>query len=295
MPPPIGSSNSYRNWGAGSTTSKTVETQVKSPKRTDVTITREKNGTTTVQKDKQNTNKAGDTFYKEGKEKKVAAEKNGIEKSGTVTLAKTEEKVFVEKGAKEVRNQHDLAGGIKAETYYQGPSFKVSGDAKLTQKGLGADIDVSLKIDANLFKAGASAEKEFKFKVNGEEVSVKVKLGAEGQVGINGELKLKVHVGKDGISVSAGAEGFGGARGTLSGSLEVGINGSTAASGEIKLTAAAGAMGGAEFSAGKGKFHAKAYAAVGVGVGIEISGEINAQTALKGGAALVLPGSQGWK
>jgi hypothetical protein len=76
--------------------------------------------------------------------------------------------------------------------------------------------------------------------------------------------------------VSAGAEGFAGAKGTLTGEITTTINGNEVAKGSLGVTAAAGAMAGAEFEAGLTHFKAKAYAAVGVGMGIDISGEVNA-------------------
>ena len=217
----------------------------------------------------------------------------GVSREAEVVLAEGD-KTLVERGAKERHAEGTLPGGVKTDAYFQGPSFKMEGSASAKQAGFGVDVDVSLKIDANLFKAGASAEKEFKFKVGGEDVTVKVKLGAEGQVGINGELKLKLHVGKDGISIQAGAEGFAGAKGSLSGSIEAKINGNEVGSGEIKLTAAAGVAGGAEFEAGLTHFRTKAYLAVGVGLGVEISGKVNAANLAKGGAAVALPFHQGW-
>ena len=217
----------------------------------------------------------------------------GVTKELEVELA-SKDKTLIEKGAAEKHVEGTGPGGIKTDAYYQGPSFKMEGSASAKQVGFGVDVEVSLKIDANLFKAGASAEKEFKFKVGGEDVSVKVKLGAEGQVGINGELKLKLHVGKDGISVQAGAEGFAGAKGTLSGSIEAKINDHEVGSGEIKLTASAGLAAGAEFEAGLTHFRTKAYLAVGVGLGVEISGNVNAVNLAKGGAAVALPFHQGW-
>ena len=238
------------------------------------------------------TSRKGNVTTKE-KSKTEETRNAGVSREMEVELASTD-KTLIERGAKEKHVEGSLPGGVKTDAYFQGPSFKMEGSAGAKQSGFGVDVDVSLKIDANLFKAGASAEKEFKFKVGGEEVSVKVKLGAEGQVGINGELKLKLHVGKDGISIQAGAEGFAGAKGTLSGTIEAKINGNEVGAGEIKLTASAGVAAGAEFEAGLTHFRTKAYLAVGVGLGIEISGKVNAANLAKGGAAVALPFHQGW-
>jgi len=255
------------------------------------TTTKGNEKTATATTDRTHTSRKGNDFTKT-KTKEEEVKNSGVSKEMKTTLVEGK-KTLAEAGDTE-HHVGTEKGGVKLDAYYQGPSFKMDGEASLTKKDFGVDIDVKLKVDANLIKGGASAEKEFKFKVNGEDVTVKVKLGADGQVGVNGELKLKFHVGKDGVSVSAGAEGFIGAKGSLAGSLSVDINGKEAASGEIKLTVAAGAMAGAEFEAGLTHFKAKAYAAVGVGVGIEISGNVNAGNIARSTPGLLLPGHQGW-
>ncbi len=277
----------------GYSTSKETTVTTDAKKRNVTTVTtrgNQDNETTTTST--AHTSRKGNVTTKE-KTKTEKAENPGVSKEMDVVLAEKEKSLF-EGGAKEKRVEGNLPGGVKGEAYFQGPSFKMEGSASAKQAGFGVDVDVSLKIDANLFKAGASAEKEFKFKVGGEDVSVKVNLGAEGQVGINGELKLKLHVGKDGISIQAGADGFAGAKGSLSGSIKASINGNEVGAGEIKLTAAAGVAAGAEFEAGLTHFRTKAYLAVGVGLGVEISGKVNAANLAKGGAAVALPFNQGW-
>jgi hypothetical protein len=279
---------------AGTAKGSTVEyTKTTDAKNRNVTRTTTRGGEKTATETTARTHTSRkDNEFTKTKTKDVDVKKSGIDHEYKANLVETSGTMF-EAGAKEKRVTTEK-GGVKLDAYAQGPSFKMDGEASISKKGFGVDIDVALKIDATLVKGGASAEKEFKFKVNGEEVAVKVNLGAEGQVGINGELRLTVHVGKDGVSVKAGADGFAGAKGTLTGGISVSVNGREDAKGEIKLTAAAGAMAGAEFEGGLSSFKAKAYAAVGVGVGIEISGSVNAGNIARSTPGLLLPGTQGW-
>jgi len=303
---PIGKQNS--SLGVSRQTEKSVEFGInaKNNKRTDITRTSVTDRETTTTQSKAYTNKKGQT----GKEQTLnqgsgttKTERPGMYKELRDEAFYTKE--FGTKGADDkariyragdltAPTKTDLKYGVKAETYVNGPSFEMTGGMSARRKGMGLDVDVNLKVDANLLKAGASIEREFKVKVNGEDVSVKVKLGADAQVGINGEIKLRLHIGKDGISMQAGAEGFAGARGSLSGSLEVKVNDKKVLGGELKLTAAAGAMAGAEFEMGHGKFKAKAYAAVGVGMGVELTGTYAGLQIAKAAGGLTLPGHQGW-
>lgn len=166
-------------------------------------------------------------------------------------------------------------GGVKTDAYVQGPSFKMDAGAKASISTKGFDVDVNLKVDANAVKAGASVEKEIHLKVQGEDVAVKVKLGADAQVGANGELKIKLHIGPNGVSADLGAEGFAGAKGSLKGSIEVDGNGKKLASAELGVTLAAGVAGGAKFEAGLDHFKASAYLVAGVGVGMDVKGSVD--------------------
>lgn len=250
---------------------------------TKTTRANEDKATTTKSKTYDN-KKTGQRDQYEYKSKDTqAVEQKKVAPEGKVVLAEGDlfNKVQTDPVGK-VETKGTGPGGIDYNAYAEGPSFSLEGKANIETNGLsGIDINLDLKVEANLFKAGASAEKTFKFKVNGEDIEVKVDLKAEGAVGIDGSLKLNLHVGKDGISVSAGAEGFAGAKGTLSGGITTTINGKEVAKGSLGVTAAAGAMAGAEFEAGLTHFKAKAYAAVGVGVGIDIAGEVNAGNLLK--------------
>ncbi|MBE2248761.1 MAG: hypothetical protein IAE78_04360 [Myxococcus sp.] len=306
-PTPIGKQNA----SIGSVSKQTekgweFKTNPNNAKRTDITRTTTNDKETVTTQSKAYTNKKGVT----GPEQEMH-KGSGTTKTQKPTISKDiramplYEKEFGTKGADgktrlmgagdlSAPKETQLGYGVKAETYVNGPSFEMTGGMSARKNGWGLDVDVNLKVDANLLKAGASIEREFKVKVNGEEVAVKVKLGADAQVGINGEVKLRLHVGKDGVSLQAGAEGFAGARGSLSGSLDVSVNGKKVLGGELKLTAAAGAMAGAEFEAGNGKFKAKAYAAVGVGMGVELTGTYSGGQIAKAAGGLALPGTQGW-
>ncbi|MCC6332610.1 MAG: hypothetical protein IT380_01325 [Myxococcales bacterium] len=304
MTSPIGRSNSnIRGFGKGVTTERErTRNANNNPNRTDVvkTTTRDNGSkvTQTTQRTTTRTDAKGREHVDAKKAKTKEPEKKKIERewkedaylqSDTKTFFDT--KKPTDKALAEGTGKlwgADLKGSV------EGPRFSMTGDASLTRKDLGFDIDVKAKIDANLISASGSAEKEFKFNVNGEEVVVKLKLGAEGNVGINGELDLKVHVGKDGISISAGADGFIGARGSLAGSIDIEVNGKRAVGGELKLTVAAGAMAGADFELSKDHFKAKTYLAAGVGAGLEITGNYSLKNIATGGAALALPGHQGW-
>jgi hypothetical protein len=272
--------------GNGSSKSAVKENRV----TTTTTRTNEKTSTATKSKTYDN-KKTGtrDQYEYKGKDTKTT-DKAKVTPQGTTTLLTTKKQdakpLYEKGGATLAEGKHKGAGGVDYSGKVTGPSFKMDGEANIQAKGLkGVDINVKLEVEANLIKAEGAAEKEFKFKVNGEDVSVKVKLGAEGNVGIDGSINLKVHVGKDGVSVTAGAEGFAGAKGSLSGEITTTINGNQVAKGKIGVTAAAGAMAGAEIEAGLTHFKAKAYAAVGVGVGFDIQGDVNA-----GNLAREIPG-----
>ncbi|HZI06893.1 MAG TPA: hypothetical protein VEZ71_22910, partial [Archangium sp.] len=185
---------------------------------TSTTRSNEKTSTTTKSKTYDN-KKTGtrDSYEYKGKDTKTT-EKGKVTPQGTATLLSTKGKdskpLYEKGGATLAEGKGKLPGGVDVSGKVTGPSFKVDGEANIQTKGLkGVDINVKLDVEANLIKAEGSAEKEFKFKVNGEDISVKVKLGAEGNVGIDGSINLKVHVGKDGVAVTAGAEGFAGAKG----------------------------------------------------------------------------------
>lgn len=289
MPPPIRRSDSsiYSNARSTSvertstraTPGKSSKNAVKENRVTHTTTRANEDKATTTKSKTYDNKKTGqrDTYEYRGQDTQ-AVEKKKV----TPELKVSAEKSFVKTEPKKLEGSKDLGGGVTANGFVEGPSFELKGSASVQNQGWsGFDVNVDLKIEANLLKAGGSVEKEFKFKVNGEDVAVKIKLGAEGQVGIDGSVQLKLHVGKDGVSVSAGAEGFAGAKGSLAGEITTSINGNEVAKGKLGITAAAGAMAGVEFEAGLTHFKTKAYAAVGVGVGIEVSGEVKADKLAK--------------
>jgi hypothetical protein len=304
MTAPIGRSNSnLKGYGVGVTRERERTSNANNnPNRTDVvkTVTRDSGSTTTqtTQRTTTRTDAKGREHVDAKKPKNEKAEKPKIEREWKEdAYLQSDTKTFFDTqkpGAKPLTEGTGKLWGADLQGKVEGPRFSLTGDASLTRNKMGFDIDVKAKLDANLISASGSAEKEFKFEVGGEEVSVKLKLGAEGNVGINGELDLKVHVGKDGISISAGADGFIGARGSLAGSIDVEINGKRAVGGEIKLTVAAGAMAGADFELTKDHFKAKTYLAAGVGAGLEITGNYSLKNIATGGAAMIVPGTQGW-
>ncbi|AKQ63189.1 Circumsporozoite protein [Myxococcus hansupus] len=289
---PIDRRNSIRSAGHSQSVelSRTREMPKPNRPRTTTTTTRSNNETTTTQTTQTRTSRKGREITKTEKPRTEETKSQGIDRKGEVNLFEANSPAkSKEWGAKEKRVQGTGPGGIQTDAYFQGPSLKVEGGASAKASLKGIDIDLNLKIDANLVKAGASATKEFKVRVQGEDITIKVKLGADGQVGANGELKLKLNVGKDGVQVKVGAEGFAGAKGSLSGNIEVGVNGRNVANADAKVTFAAGAMAGAEFEAGLTHFKAKAYAAVGVGVGVELAGKVNAGNLLRELPGLVTP------
>lgn len=185
--------------------------------------------------------------------------------------------------------------GVDVTGTLSGPSFRIGGTADFKRVGtLGAEINLNLQVKAEAGRAGLAATKEFKFTVGGEEVSVKLDLSAEVLAGINGNLNLKLYVGKDGVRLNAGGEGFAGARGTLAGSLSVDVNGKNLARGDLKLQAFVGAAAGAQVDLSLKEFRVKAYAAVGAGIGVDFHGVWDPKQVVKSGAAVALPGHQGW-
>ncbi|XXF77464.1 hypothetical protein P2318_31085 [Myxococcaceae bacterium GXIMD 01537] len=290
--PPIDRRSSTRSLGRSTSTEMTRTRDTSKPNRpkTTTTTVRANNQETRTEVTKTRTSKKGNEITKREKPRTEAMKNQPVDVKGSQTLWEAKSPALKKEwGAKEKKVTGQGPGGIETEASFQGPSFSIEGNASAKASLSGIDVDLNLKIDANLIKAGASVTKEFKFKVQGEEISVKLKLGADGQVGANGELKLKLHLGKDGVSVSAGAEGFAGAKGSLSGNLDVAVNGDKVMSGEAKVTLAAGAMAGAEFEAGLDHFKAKAYAAVGVGVGFELSGNVNYGNIAKNVPGLITP------
>lgn len=199
-----------------------------------------------------------------------------VERRASADLARTEQDLF-HAGAEERSVSTAGPAGTQVDAYVQGPSFDVDGTASAQLAGGNFEVDIDLKIDANLVEAGATVTRDINFRFQGEDFSVRVTLGADGQIGANGELQIKLSVGRDGVTASLGAEGFVGARGSLSGSIDVSANGRDLVSTDASVTFAAGAMAGASLDLGLTHFEARAYAAVGAGVGVELAGTLHAR------------------
>jgi len=198
----------------------------------------------------------------------------GQQNNPNVTIAEGGVEQSYSAGAPAQENTFETPAGT-VNTTVQGPSVNLDASANVSVGSNGIDVDLNLTVDANLISAGANLERTFTFDVNGEEVSVTVDLGAEGAIGVNGELNLHLHIGPDGVQLSGGAEGFAGAQGTLSGGIDVAVNGNEIMSSDASITIGAGVGAGAEFEIGADGFHASAYAMAGVGVGFEVNGNVN--------------------
>jgi hypothetical protein len=171
-------------------------------------------------------------------------------------------------------------GGIEGEAHINGPSISVEGHADTNLSKDGLDIDLGVDVDATLADAGASAKKTIDFEVAGEKFSAELDLSASGKIGAEGKINLNVHLGLDGKpAISASAEGFAGARAELKGEVALKHEGDTMLSGGITASATAGVGGNAhanlDFEGGTAKFDVGAEATVGVGLGLDISGEVN--------------------
>jgi hypothetical protein len=204
------------------------------------------------------------------------------------------EKTFAQAGDHRAATTTDLGYGFTAQTALDGPSFEMAGGMSARRNGLGLDVDLGFQIDAHALEAGASIERDFNAVVNGENVRVKLTLGAEARVGINGAVMLRLHAGQDGVSIQAGGWGFAGANGTLSGSLELTVEGKHVIDGDLTLTASAGAMAGAEFQLTGSTFKASAYAAAGAGLGVSLVGTYSGVNIAQAAVGVSLPGQQVW-
>ena len=167
-------------------------------------------------------------------------------------------------------------GGVQVRAEASGPSLDVTGRASQRVGPNGADLNIDLGVAARVGSASASAQRDYHFNVNGEDVRVRVNLAANGAIGADGQLHLNVHAGRDGVSVRGEATGFAGARGTLTGSVDVAVNGRHVADAELSASAIAGVAGQAQFQLGLDGFHASAGAAAGVGFGVDVRGRWDA-------------------
>jgi len=176
-----------------------------------------------------------------------------------------------------------LPGGVAAQGSVTGPGAAFSASARAGLSGGDLKVGVDVKVDAHALEAQGSVEKDVTFKVGDETFKAKVKLGANAEIGADGTLHLDLDIGLHGAKVEVGASGFAGASGSLTGEVELDqVKGGVdreLLDGAITGTATAGVAGSANFSAGisdgKFGFHAKASLAVGVGLGVEVTGDVN--------------------
>jgi hypothetical protein len=166
-------------------------------------------------------------------------------------------------------------GGTTVDAFVEKPKFSVDARASAGLSRHGFHVDLGLKIDATAVKAGAGITKDVHFQFQGEDFKVRVRLGAETQVGANGEVKIRLNVGPKGVSADLGAEGFAGAKGSLTADIQLSANGKELASLGTKVTAMAGVAAGVKADVGFDHFSAKAYFSAGVGVGVETKGKAN--------------------
>ena len=190
-------------------------------------------------------------------------------------------------GLETTTGQKDLVGGIKGEAYAKGPSFSMNGNAYANVNLLKGQVEVGVKVDikATLAEAGTKATKTF-YAQNGNDVyKVELSLEALAKIGADGVVDLKLSIGKDGVNIQAKADAFAGAKASLTGGIKVSYNNLELVSGKIGIEFRAGAGAGASAKAsyknGILDFQAKAYATVGLGMGVTIEGKVNAGNIVK--------------
>ncbi len=206
---------------------------------------------------------------------------NNVNVEGSTTYAQTSHSAGYQTESVFEASTTGQVGGFDTEAHVNGPSFSVDGNAEASIGPGGIDVSLSVDVSATLAEAGASATRTFTVEVGGEELDITVDLSAEGVIGADGSLNLDIHIGTNGqVSVSAGAEGFAGARAALTGGITVSHEGRELASGSVELSATAGVSGDAhanvELTSEGISFDIGAEASVGVGFGVDVSGNINA-------------------
>lgn len=222
------------------------------------------------------TARSGEGDKADGKKSKVKVDKG----HNTTVGEKSTQKNLVNKGGGRTTVHGKGPGGIHGDAFVEKPSLKIDAGASAGIHGLGADVKVNLDLEGNAVKAGGSLHKDISFSINGEKYKVKLDLTGEGKIGADAHLNLNVHLGLDGAKVSIGGEGFAGAKASLKGSIELdhmeGKKEEKLIGGSAKVEAGAGVGGSASFQVGKDGFSAKAYGYAGVGVGVELKGDIHA-------------------
>jgi|GEM_PF-4801346 len=176
-------------------------------------------------------------------------------------------------------------GGTDLSASVKGPSFSVDGSASGSISASGVDAKVDVDLSGTAVSAEAEGKKTVNFEIAGEKYSVKLDLKAMGEIGADAHLHLDVHLGTGGIKVSASAEGFAGAKASLTGSIELDHGSDELASGSVTVGAEAGVAGSAHadvgFSGGKVSFDVGAEATAGVGLSVDVKGDVNVPNVLK--------------
>jgi hypothetical protein len=176
-------------------------------------------------------------------------------------------------------------GGTDLSASVKGPSFSVDGSASGSISTSGVDAKVDVDLSGTAVSAEAEGKKTVNFTIAGEQYSVKLDLKAMGEIGADAHLHLDVHLGTGGIKVSASAEGFAGAKASLTGSIELDHGSDELASGSVTVGAEAGVAGSAHadvgFSGGKVSFDVGAEATAGVGLSLDVKGDVNVPNVLK--------------
>jgi hypothetical protein len=157
-----------------------------------------------------------------------------------------------------------------------GPNAVFQGGAKVNVSKDGMTVEIGGKIDATALKANGELEQTFTIRKGNDRIDVKVKLGLEGKIGADGEIKLKLNLNPRNPKVEVGASGFAGAKATLSGNIDVAVNNKAVVGTEAKVSLGLGVGGELGFKGSLTGFEAKAYSAVGVGVGVELEGKVYA-------------------
>ncbi|WNG15438.1 hypothetical protein [Cystobacter fuscus] len=168
--------------------------------------------------------------------------------------------------------KHTSHNGTRVTANTTGSYLKVEGGAKVHRSHDGLVADLKLKIDANAIRAGTEVSRTFTVTHGDDRIDMKVKLGAETKVGADGELRLRLNLTPKNPSFNAGGEGFAGARGTLAGTIKVAVNDNKVLGSDIKINMGVGVGAAASLEGSLTHFKAKAFAAVGAGVGMELDG-----------------------
>lgn len=174
-------------------------------------------------------------------------------------------------GSKKLAPNTSIAGQVT------GPYSEAKFGAKAGLNKDGIYADVSLKLDAQLIKAGGEINQTIPVQVGNDTVRVHIKGKLEGNIGADGELKLRFNISPTRPpSLEVGGSGFAGAKAKLSGTVGLSVNHKLVTEGELSGTLGAGVGGEASAKVDllHGNVSLKAYGAAGVGVGVGFEGKV---------------------